>query len=202
MKTILFTGIKGGTGKTTLAAAFSAFLFNKKSTNKITLMGFDFQRELSFLAKKEKPEFDVIECNYEDFIAVYEKEIKKETQYLIIDCGFQPIKYYQTILNNSNIIVLPFLHTELDVVKLIGFGKIIRINERIRQGQMFYCLPNFCHVKRDNEKIIHEIDLSLTNQGFNLTPYINHISKINYFDLSKKLIYTFRPAFNKIINII
>jgi len=200
VKTILFTGIKGGTGKTTLAAAFSAFLFNEKATDKITLMGFDFQRELSFLAKKEKPEFDVIECNYEDFITVYENEIKKETQYLIIDCGFQPIKYYQTILNNSNIVVLPFLHTELDVVKLFGFGKIIRINDRKRQGQIFYCLPNFCHVNRDNETIIHGIDKSLINQGFNLTPYINHISKINYFGLSKKHIYIFRSTFIKIIN--
>ena len=35
----------------------------------------------------------------------YKKE-RKETQYLIIDCRFQPIKYYLTRLNNSNKAVL------------------------------------------------------------------------------------------------
>ncbi len=50
VKKIFFAGLKGGSGKITLAVHFCNFIcyYKKKS---VALVGFDIQKELSFLVK-------------------------------------------------------------------------------------------------------------------------------------------------------
>lgn len=139
MKVIYFSGLKGGTGKTTLAVHLCNYLhFYEKKT--VCLLNFDKQRILSLLAKKNSAPYMVTEINVEDFSKTFLESLTQE--YIIVDLpGLMSIeKAIQNQWELADAHVLPFLSSALDFYKLLAFFQLAT-KRKIWLKQTFL-LPN------------------------------------------------------------
>lgn len=122
-KKIFFSGLKGGTGKTTLAVHFCNFIcyYKKKS---VVLVGFDIQKELSFLGKGAPyPICEINPKNHEEFEAAINN--LSEIDYVVFDlpCG---INLFNISLHRyADLIVLPTDTNPMDLFKIKAFGEIL-----------------------------------------------------------------------------
>ena len=139
MKVIYFSGLKGGTGKTTLAVHLCNYLhfYEKK---KVCLLNFDRQQVLSLLAGKNSSPYMVAEITAEDFSRAFLETLTQE--YIIVDFpGLMSIE--KAMLHHWELAdahVLPFLSSALDFYKLLAFFQLAS-KRKIHLKQTFL-LPN------------------------------------------------------------
>lgn len=139
MKVICFSGLKGGTGKTTLAVHFCNYLhfYEKKS---VCLLNFDKQRVLSLLAKKNSAPYVVTEIAFQDFNRNYLETMGQD--YIVVDLpgllSIENVLLEKWELADAHI--LPFLNSALDFYKLLAFFQLAaKSNIQLKQT---FLLPN------------------------------------------------------------
>lgn len=198
---IFFSGLKGGSGKTTLAVHFCNFLcyYKKKS---VALVGFDIQKELSFLGKGAPyPIVEIQPKNQEEFKAAINK--LPEVDYVVFDLPGGINILHLSFHRYADLIVLPTDTNKLDLFKIKAFGELLLVKE-ITTLDKLCLLPN---VRIANETLSKKEDfkaLVAFQQIQTIAPLIAHsqaMRKLNFFKIEKEVFYKYREAFNYLINL-
>jgi len=195
-KKIFFSGLKGGTGKTTLAVHFCNFIcyYKKKS---VALVGFDIQKELSFLGKGAPYAIHEINPkNYEEFEAIINS--LSEIDYIVFDfpCGVNAFNI--SLHRYADLIVLPTDTNKLDLFKIKALGEILLAKE-ITTINKLCILPN---MRIGNETLSKKEDfkaLVASLQIKTITPLIVHsqaLRRLSFFKIDGDVLYKCRETFN------
>ena len=199
MKVIYFSGLKGGTGKTTLAIHLCNYLyFYEKKT--VCLLNYDKQGILSLLARKNSAPYMVAEINIEDFSKTFFESLTQE--YIIVDLP-SLMTLEKVILNQwefADAHVLPFLSSALDFYKLLAFFQLT--SKRNIQLKQTFLLPN--RYKRQAGCIMQEnIKNQPHFQSSVLLPAIinsNKLADIDFAPPDSTVMNYIRPCFITLIN--
>ncbi len=199
MKIIFFSGLKGGTGKTTLSVYLCNYLHFHHNKN-VCLVNFDNHRLLSLLAQQDHTPYSVIECKTEDFNDAFLDSLNCD--FLIVDLpGMASIE--RSLLmqwERGDAHILPYLSSSLDFYKLQLFFQIVQKTKLTLSNT--YLLPNKFNrqagaIMRENLK-----QQPLFQHSFHL-PYIinsSKIAEISFSPLNSTILNYLRPSFITLFN--
>lgn len=195
MRIITFTGLKGGSGKTTLSALFASWLFKEKK-EKVALISFDKDGELEYLKRYESPLYPILLLEPHQFIEKVSKGVDAGIDNFVLDYSPYNADADRLIFELSDKIVLPFTDTLLDYTKLALW---LNSAEKLKLENPIALLP----VKVSNpEKYFSKIEnfkkvfLAL---NIILLPYIPPFHSASYFSLSPGIFYKVNPSFNRLL---
>lgn len=195
MRIITFTGLKGGSGKTTLSALFASWLLREKK-ERVALISFDKEAEVQYLKRYESPEYPILLLEPYQFIERASKGIDSDIDNFILDYRPYNTNADRLIFELSDKIVLPFKDTLLDYTKLALW---LHNAEKLKLKNPILLLP----VKISNpEKYFSKIEnfkkVFLT-LNIILLPYIPSFHSASYFSLSPGIFYKVNPSFNYLL---
>ena len=199
-KKIFFSGLKGGSGKTTLAVHFCNFLcYHKKKS--VALVGFDIQKELSFLGKGAPyPIVEIQPKNQQEFETTVNS--LSAVDYIVFDLPGGINILHLSLHRYADLIVLPTDTHKLDLFKIKALGELLLVKE-ITTLDKLCLLPN---MRIANETLSKKEDfkaLVAFQQIKSITPLIPHsqaMRKLNFLKIEKEVFYKYREAFNYILN--
>jgi len=152
-KKIFFSGLKGGTGKTTLAVHFCNFISYYKNKS-VALVGFDIQKELSFLGKGAPyPIYEINPKNHEEFETTINS--LSAIDYVVFDLPGGINLFNISLHRYADLIVLPTDANPLDLFKIKAFEEILLAKE-ITTIDKLCILPN---MRIANETLSKKEDL-------------------------------------------
>ena len=196
MRVIFFSGLKGGTGKTTLAVHFCNYIhFYEKKT--VCLVSFDKQRILSLLARKDNSPYQVIETAIEEFGAVFLESLQQ--QYIVVD--FPGTSIEEAVIQHwafADVHVLPFGSSALDFYKLLAFFQLAsKGNIQLKQT---YLLPNQYDKKAGSVMLKNIQQQPIFSTSVMLPPIIksNNFINVNFLPLNSTIVNYCRPSFRYI----
>ena len=198
MRVIFFSGLKGGTGKTTLAVHFCNYIhFYEKKT--VCLVSFDKLRILSLLARKNDSPYQIIETAIGDFGAAFLESLQQ--QYVVVD--FPGTSIEEDVIQHwafADVHVLPFVSSALDFYKLLAFFQLAsKGNIQLKQT---YLLPNQYDKKVGSVMLKNIQQQPFFSTCVILPPIIksNNFINVNFSQLNSTILNYCRPAFNYIIH--
>jgi hypothetical protein len=190
MRVIFFSGLKGGTGKTTLAVHFCNYIhFYEKKTVCLVI--------LSLLARKDNSPYQVIETAIGEFGAAFLESLQQ--QYIVVD--FPGTSIEEAVIQHwafADVHVLPFLSGALDFYKLLAFFQLAsQGNIQLKQA---YLLPNQYDKKVGNVMLKNLQEQPIFSKCVTLPPIIqsHNFINVNFSPLNSTIINYCRPAFNHI----
>lgn len=197
---IFFSGPKGGSGKTTLAIHFCNFIFFYKKKS-VALIGFDIQKELTFLGKGAPyPVYDIHPKKEEDFKGFIDK--LPETDYIVFDLPSGISLLTLSFHRYADLIVVPTDSSPLDKFKIKAFEEILLV-KGLTIIEKLCLLPN---MRIGNEALNKNEDFKAL-LGFqrikSIAPLIVHgqaLRKLSFVNIENKVFYKYREAFNYITN--
>ncbi|SDD99604.1 ParA family protein [Riemerella columbipharyngis] len=202
---ITFATQKGGSGKTTLAIAFSNFLVLEKK-KKVHVYDYDFQKSFYSKFLEDKDLVDIPKLY--DVDVVEEEELKLERIYdmkeseeiFIFDLAGTLDQRYDDILRYSDCLVIPFEYSDVSAkstLVFINFTSIVEITTEMffiksRYDKGYNYLNEVGMNEAINENInAHIIDCPVYKR--------NCLQTINTRELSKNQKYAVKPTFEELI---
>lgn len=199
-KKIFFSGLKGGSGKTTLAIHFCNFIFFYKK-KRVALVGFDIQKELTFLGKGAPyPIYDIQPKEEEEFKGFINK--LPAADYVVFDLPSSINLLTLSFHRYADLIVVPADSSQLDKFKIKAFEEILLV-KGLTTIDKLCLLPN---MRIGNEALIKNEDFTalLAFQRIkSIAPLIPHsqaLRKLNFLNSENNVFYRYREAFNYITN--
>ncbi len=199
MKIIFFSGLKGGTGKTTLSVHLCNYLhFHQKKH--VHLLNFDNHHLLSLLAQQYHTPYAVTECKLEDCNDSLLNNF--HCDFLVIDMpGIASIeKPLLARWERGDAHILPYLGSALDFYKLQLFFQIVQ-NRKLTLRNTFLLSNQF------NKQAGAIMQTNLKQQALFQTsyhlPYIissNKIATLSFSPLNNTMITYLRPCFITLLN--
>jgi cellulose biosynthesis protein BcsQ len=200
-KKIFFSGLKGGTGKTTLAVHFCNFLFYYKNKT-VALVGFDIQKELSFLGKGAPyPIYEINPKNHEEFEATLKS--LSAVDHVVFDLPGGINLFNISLHRYADLIVLPTDTDKLDLFKIKAFGEILLVKE-ITTIDKLCILPN---TRIANETLSKKEDfkaLVAFQQIKAIAPLIAYsqaMRRLDFLKIDGDVLYKYRETFNYIVSL-
>lgn len=199
MKIIFFSGLKGGTGKTTLSIHLCNYLHFHQNKN-VCLVNFDNHRLLSLLAQQYHAPYPVVECKIEDYNdALFEGY---SCDFLVVDMpGMASIeRSFLMQWERGDAHILPYLSSPLDFYKLQLFFQIIQKMKLVLRNT--FLLPNQFSKQAGAVMQSKLKQQPLFQQSFHL-PYIISsckIAEISFSPLNNTILNYLRPCFITILN--
>ena len=199
-KKIFFSGLKGGSGKTTLAVHFCNFIYYYKNKS-VALVGFDIQKELSFLGKGAP--YSIIEIqpkSHEEFEAVINK--LSDIDYIVFDIPGGINVLHLSLHRYADLTVLPTDTNKLDLFKIKALGELL-LGKEITTLDKLCILPN---MRIANETLCKKKDfeyLVAFQKIQSIAPLVAHnqaMRKLNFLKIEKEVFYKYREAFYYILN--
>lgn len=165
MTVVSLVNQKGGCGKSTTAVHFVYYL--NKTKKKVCLIDSDAQQSSSkWLLSIENikiPTFAIL--NPEELFELIE-ELKKEFDYIIVDGPGSLSEITKTILDCSDLSLIPCQPSGLDLSSSDGFLRIVRQRQKIRNGLPKIAL--FLSKAIKGTILLRDTQESLTNENFPL----------------------------------
>ena len=199
MKIIFFSGLKGGTGKTTLSIYLCNYLHFHQNKN-VCLVNFDNHRLLSLLAQQYHTPYPVIECKIEEYNDTFLSGFNYD--FLVVDMpGMASIE--RSLLmqwEKADAHILPYLSSSLDFYKLQLFFQLIQKQKLALRNT--FLLPNKFNKQAGTVMRANLKQQSFFQQSFHL-PYIINSSKIaaiSFSPLNSTILNYLRPSFIAILN--
>lgn len=199
MKTIFFSGFKGGTGKTTLAVNFCRYLqFYEKQ--KVTLVDTDELNLLAILCKDSEVPINVIshtEIVDHTFISSFSNQ-----NFLVVDCSSQFSPENLTSLQVADYFIVPFQYSVLDYCKMDAFvHTVINVGKKLNDIML---LPN----QFSERMSIDTTARSLISQNSKMNklhmlptiPRSTRFMELGFGPPDPTIFNYMRPAFNNIMN--
>lgn len=210
-KIILFSNLKGGTGKTTLCELFATYCVEKELP--ITVMDADPQLSLwkdrrddmESLPESEIP-WEVTPLIVNDEILEVVEKIRKIPGDVLVDCpGSLENQYLQVLFEYANVIVIPFRFDRKNTRGTASFAEIVR---KINPKAKLLFVPNLVTVTDDRrQSLILARQSAYENfgkYGF-ITPRIMErvaVRDTSTLHLNTKQRFEIRFAFEKIVEFI
>lgn len=198
---IFFSGLKGGSGKTTLAVHFCNFLYYYKKKG-VALVGFDIQNELSFLGKGAPyPIVEIQPKNHEEFEAAINS--LSSMDYVVVDFPSGINILHLFIHRYADLIILPTDTTKLDLFKIKALGELLLV-KGITTLDKLCILPNMRIANGTLSKKEDFSSLISFQQIQTIAPLIPHsqaMRKLNFLKIEKEVFYKYREAFNYLFNL-
>ena len=199
MKIVLFSSLKGGTGRTTLSFLLSQYLVHYEG-KRVVLLDFDVQNHLSaFVGEKQA---DFLHRNVPldtDLEEPLRAAAASGMDVCIIDSHNQVDAFFMYLQGLCDVLVVPFLHSNLDFLKLVGHWTLLhRITD---MTAYIYFLPNQFREKgrrgaRAAAPLIPENFFSAANP-FLLppVPFLGSIGLNDFNSLSHQSLNIIRPCY-------
>ncbi|MGX2957640.1 division plane positioning ATPase MipZ [Ursidibacter arcticus] len=152
MKVILFNSIKGGVGKSTLAAQFAVYLCD---FGKVAIMDCDAQQTLSkWVMRREdsgdkfKQKVSIVSPSLDD------KNMLKDFDFLIVDSAGVDNKIGREMLLNADYVVSPLQPSQADLDTIFDHDDVIRKVKLINEELKSFYLLNMCATHpKDKERL-------------------------------------------------
>lgn len=205
---ITFATQKGGTGKTTLAIAFSNFL-SENTERKINVYDFDFQKSFykKWLEDELLPEPKIYDVEvigesqnpFTDLESIH--KIKESPEINIFDLAGTLDEKYSDLLIQSNFIIIPFEYSDVSVKSTLVFKNLLGLigsqARRIFIRSKYDMGYNYLNQK--------EMDEEISKYGILIDHPVykrNCLQTINTRKLTYKQKYAIENPFNEIITFI
>lgn len=197
VKKIFFSGIKGGSGNTTLAVHFSNYVYFHMR-KKVVLISFDAQNELTFLGN-ESP-YPIIDANIDNIDNIKTLLVNIESFDIAVFDIPSRIEF-RGFHQYADLILVTIEFMQLDLFKTLGFVNVL-LQNRICDKNKIIMLPN----KQDRyiNAVIKEQFISQMERLdlINILPHIacsNQLRALTFSPLSKPIFYLLRPTFHIIL---
>ncbi|NNH97747.1 ParA family protein [Pasteurella multocida] len=149
MKIITLHSVKGGVGKSTLAAQIAVYLSKKF---KVAIMDFDGQKTLEkwFIRRLENEKLEnKITLIPEDFDSL--EEIREKFDFCIIDSAGSDNKKARALMFLSDVIISPLRPSQADLDTLIPHNELIEFCFERKEMKSFYLLNQCSTHSKDKE---------------------------------------------------